>query len=151
MCAVAEELGGADVERDERGDDAERAPSLRERDAVGGGGELPCRARVTGSARLDKEKRRSAEGVPAPSSAKVMVRKKKRTMRPMFLRNDATLKIRRPELVPLLATKDAGAVGVLVRLSPLRHDQRRSKPGAPPIDVSVGHAEGADDQKDHHG
>ena len=34
---VVEELGGADVERDERGDDAERATGLVERDGVRGG------------------------------------------------------------------------------------------------------------------
>ena len=59
MCAVAEELGGADVERDERGDDAERAPSLRERDAVGGG-ELPCKSerhRVSTTGQREAEKR----------------------------------------------------------------------------------------------
>ena len=42
MRAVVEELGEADVERDEGGDDAERAPGLVERDGVVFR-ELPCR------------------------------------------------------------------------------------------------------------
>ncbi len=43
---------------------------------------------------MGREDQRCADRVPAPSSAKVMVRKKKRMIRPMFLRNDAILKIR---------------------------------------------------------
>ena len=93
--AVAEHLGEADVERDERGDDAEHASGLVERGSVRNR-ELACekkskeaaeeRARIESKSSARNAIRDRRNDVPAPRSAKVMVRKKKRMTRPRFFR-----------------------------------------------------------------
>lgn len=87
-AGVREHLRRADVERDEGGDDAERAACLVERDRVRGG-KFAWTDRVSSCEAPRPDNRYS----PAPSSANVIVRKKNRTTRPMFLRRDPMLLI----------------------------------------------------------
>ena len=67
LRGVGEHLGGADVERDERGDDAERAAGLGERDAVCGG-EL-ARAEEREGDREEEEEDDEAEVPPGRRDA----------------------------------------------------------------------------------
>ena len=89
---VVEQLRGADVERDERGGNAERAARGGERGAVRRR-KFACqrkRTRVSHASR-GRPERQSGRDVPPPRSPNVIVRRKNRMIRPMFLRRDATL------------------------------------------------------------
>lgn len=87
-AGVREHLPRADIERDEGGDDAERAARFIECDPVRSG-EFAWTDPVSSCEARRPDNRYS----PAPSSANVIVRKKNRTTRPMFLRRDPMLMI----------------------------------------------------------